>query len=286
MSHPTYMRWFSTADKLELPGLPLLVNEKNPTRREYLKYCRTYARYHDLHIETYTKVTGVRRDGNMYLVDAADLFGRRSQWRAENVVVATGFYDSPRPMGVPGEDLPHVTHRYTEAHFYSDHNVVVVGAGSSAAEIALELWREGARVTVVMRDDRFHTKYWIEPDLENRIEEGSIACYRNSEVKEIRPDEVLVQTTEGQLASIPCDFVLAMTGYEPDTSLLKKLGAEVDDETNKPALSEHFETTVPGLYVAGTLCAGVEANVIFVENSRHHGPAIVEHILATRKSRV
>jgi len=181
VSHPTYMRWFSTADKLELPGLPLLVNEKNPTRREYLKYCRTYARYHDLHIETYTKVTGVRRDGNMYLVDAADLFGRRSQWRAENVVVATGFYDSPRPMGVPGEDLPHVTHRYTEAHFYSDHNVVVVGAGSSAAEIALELWREGARVTVVMRDDRFHTKYWIEPDLENRIEEGSIPatlCWR------------------------------------------------------------------------------------------------------------
>ncbi|MEX2016721.1 MAG: NAD(P)-binding domain-containing protein, partial [Candidatus Hydrogenedentales bacterium] len=169
---------------------------------------------------------------------------------------------------------------YLEAHFYADQEVLIVGAGSSAAEIALELWREGTRVTVAMRGERFQTKYWIEPDIENRIKEGSIVCYRRTRVKEIRPDDVVLIDHAGRETVIANDFVLAMTGYQPSTKLLESMGAYVDMETGKPALTPEFETTVPCLYVLGTLCAGCESNVIFIENSREHGPIIVRAILA------
>jgi len=278
-SHPTYMRWFSTTDKLELAGFPLLTSEKNPTRREYLKYCRAFARYFDLAINTYREVTGIEKQDDIFIVTAEDMYGRAQAWQARHVVVATGFYDSPRPLAVPGGDLPKVRHRYTEAHWYADHDVLIVGGGSSAAEVALEIWREHARVTVVMRGERFHTKYWVEPDIENRIKEGSIACYRNADIHEIRPDEVVVKTADGSLVEAPNDFVLAMTGYEPDTSLVEAVGAAIDHGCGKPQLNDALETTVPGLYVAGTLCAGQESNVVFVENSRDHGPTIVRDIL-------
>lgn len=280
LKHPTYMRWFSTADKLELGDFPLVVNEKNPTRREYLKYCRAFTKYFDLQIATYREVSKIRSENGGFVVTAVDMYGREFQWTTRNVVMCTGFYDSPRPLGVPGDDLPKVTHYYKEAHHYFDQEVLVIGAGSSAAEVALELWRNDAHVTVAMRADRFHTKYWIEPDIENRIKEGSIVCYRNVEVAEVRPDDVLLQRLDsGETIEVPNDFVLAMTGYEPDTSLLESTGAVVDAETKIPELSEHLESTVPGVYVAGTLCAGCESNVIFVENSREHGPIIVEHIV-------
>jgi len=285
LQHPTHMRWFSTTDKLELGGFPLLTNEKNPTRREYLQYCRAFARYFGLEIVTYREVTAVYPLDGIFRIEARDIFGREYVWRAKNVALATGFYDSPRALGVPGDDLPHVSHRYSEAHYYADHDVLIVGAGSSAAEVALELWRAHANVTVVMRSESFHTKYWIEPDIENRIEEGSIACYRNAEVAEVRPDDVLVRTADGGIVEVSADFVLAMTGYEPDTSLLERIGAEVDHDTKKPYLTEQLETTVPGLYVAGTLCAGCESNVIFVENSREHGPIVTDHIAAKNAAR-
>lgn len=282
-SHPTYMRWFSTADKLELVGFPLVCTEKNPTRQEYLKYCRAFVKYFDLKVVTYREVISVRAAGDIFTVIAKDMYGREFLWAAYNVVMATGFYDSPRRMGVPGEDLPKVTHRFTEAHWYSGQDVMIIGAGSSAAEVALELWRNDARVTVAMRGDRFETKYWIEPDIENRIREGSIACFRNVEVREIRRDDVLLESRDGGFTIVPNDFVLAMTGYEPDTSLLEGTGAEVDSSCGKPVLTPDFETSVPGLYVAGTLCAGQESNVVFVENSREHGPAIVRHIVSKRQ---
>lgn len=280
LKHPTYMRWFSTFDKLELGGFPLLIDEKNPTRREYLRYCRAFVNYFGLEVVTYREVVAIEKEGDVFDVTARDRFGRDLVWQARNVVFATGFYDSPRPLDVPGGDLPKVTHRYTEAHFYADHDVMIVGAGSSAAEVALELYREGANVTIMMRGERFHTKYWVEPDIENRIKEGSIRAFRHSDVAEIRMDDVIVRTSEGELAEVPNDFVLAMTGYEPDTGLLESTGADVDHSTGKPVLTEHHETTVPGIYVAGTLCAGCESNVVFVENSREHGPAIVAHIVA------
>jgi thioredoxin reductase (NADPH) len=283
LKHPTYMRWFSTFDKLELAGFPLLINEKNPTRREYLRYCRAFVRYFDLKIVTYRGVTRIEAAGACFSVTARDWFGREYRWTTRNVVFATGFYDSPRPLGVPGDDLPKVSHRFDESHGYADHDVLIVGAGSSAAEVALELYRDGARVTVVMRGDRFQTKYWVEPDIENRIKEGSIQCFRNSEVLEIGFDEVVVGTAAGETVRVPNDFVLAMTGYEPDTRLLESTGAQVDRATGKPVLSDAHETTVPGIYVAGTLCAGCESNVVFVENSREHGPAIVGHILESRR---
>jgi thioredoxin reductase (NADPH) len=279
-SHPTYMRWFSTTDKLELAGFPLVTSEKNPTRQEYLKYCRTFVKYFDLKIVTYCEVTEVRRAAHGFDIFAKDIFNREYVWKARHVVMATGFYDSPRPLGIPGENLPKVSHRYTEAHWYADHDVLVIGAGSSAAEIALELWRNGARVTVAMRGNRFETKYWIEPDIENRIAEGSIACYRDVAVKEIRPDDVVLRNGTGKDIVVANDFVLAMTGYEPDTSLIASMHATIDASSGKPLLSEHFETDVPGLYVAGTLCAGQESNIVFIENSRDHGPAIVRHIVS------
>ena len=278
-SHPTYMRWFSSRDKLELAGFPLMSVEKNPTRQEYLQYCRSFARYFDLKVVTYREVTAIRPLDGRFRVDAKDLFGRLYQWHARNVVVATGFYDSPRSLNVPGQDLPKVTHRFTEVHGYAGHDVMVVGDGSSAAETALEVWRAGANVTVLMWGEKFNTKYWVEPDIENRIREGSIACYRNARLKEIRPDDVVLADSAGRTVVVPNDFVLAMIGYEPDTSLLREAGAEVDDATGKPRLSAAFETTVPGLYVVGTLSAGFEANVVFVENSREHAPLIVTDIL-------
>jgi thioredoxin reductase (NADPH) len=283
VNHPTYMRWFSTSDKLELCGFPLVVGEKNPTRREYLQYCRAFAKYFDLKIVSYHEVTGIEKTADdHFVVTAKDMYERAYTWQARNVVVSTGFYDSPRKLGIPGEHLPKVSHRYTEAHFYAHHDVCVIGAGSSAAEVALELWRADTRVTVVMRGDRFHTKYWIEPDIENRIKEGSIVAYRDAEVVEIRPDDLVIRDARGDRIVVPNDFVLAMTGYEPDTTLLERIGVVVERETRKPLLTEAFESTVPGLYVAGTLCAGCESNVVFVENSREHGPAIVADILRKR----
>lgn len=281
LQHPTYMRWFSTADKLELAGFPLQCNEKNPTRQEYLHYCRAFVSYFELEIAAYQEVTAVLPLDGLFRIETRDLAGRAQAWHARNVCVATGFYDDPRPLGVPGEDLPKVTHRYSEAHYYFEQEVLIVGAGSSAAEVALELYRAGARVTVAMRGDRFSTKYWIEPDIENRIKEGSIACYRNTVVEEIRPDEVALLAPEARIV-IANDFVLAMTGYEPDTRLLREAGVIVDPATKKPELNAHFETNVPGLYVAGTLCAGCESNTVFVENSRDHGPTVVAHILSKR----
>ena len=282
-SHPTYMRWFSTSDKLELAGFPLLVDEKNPTRREYLRYCRAFVRYFELDVVTYHTVMAIHREEEGFKLDARDMYDRPWTWRARNVVAATGFYDSPRLLGIPGEELPKVSHRYTEAHWYADHDVLVIGAGSSAAEVALELYRSNARVTVAMRGVRFETKYWIEPDIENRIKEGSIACYRNVDVTAIGPDDVTLTDGMGRGIVIPNDFVLAMTGYEPDTALVEDIGAAIDVSCGKPVLDEHLQTTVPGLYVAGTLCAGQDANVIFVENSREHGPIIVERILSQQR---
>lgn len=279
LQHPTYMRWFSTTDKLELAGFPLLSEDKNPTRREYLKYCLAFVRYFGLEIVTYREVTAIIPLDGLFRIETRDIYGRVLAWRARNVAVATGFYDSPRSLGIPGEALPKVNHRFTEAHYYADQDVLIIGAGSSAAEVALELWRYGARVTVAMRGDRFQTKYWIEPDIENRIKEGSIMCHRNVEVTEIGMDAVLLRDTEGKDIRVPNDFVLAMTGYEPDTSLLERAGAQVDAVTKKPALNERLESTLPGLYVAGTLCAGCESNAIFVENSREHGAIIVGAIL-------
>lgn len=283
--HPTYMKWFSTADKLELGGFPLMSREKNPTRAEYLKYLRTFTAYFGLEVAAYREVTNIISLDGLFRVEARDAFGRPYVWRARNVVLATGFYDSPRMLGLPGEDLPHVSHRYSEPHAYAGHDVVIVGAGSSAAETALELYRAGCRVTIAMREQEFQTKYWIKPDLENRIAEGAIACHRGVEVEEFQPDATVLRDAHGAEITVPCDFVLAMTGYEPDTGMLEAIGAEVDSATRKPVLTEALETTVPGAYVAGTLCAGSDANVVFVENSREHGPRIVGSILEKRGAR-
>jgi thioredoxin reductase (NADPH) len=282
VKHPPYMRWFSTYEKLELCGFPLVISEKNPDRREYLKYCRTFARLHDLKINTYRTVTRVEKVDELFRVVAEDRLGREYVWTTKNLVIGTGFYDSPRPLKVPGEVLPHVSHVYSETHDYSGHKVVVIGAGSSAAEIALELWRDYTDVTIVMRSAKFHTKFWVEPDIENRIKNEEIACYRDAEVSSIDEDGVHIVDSDGKSLYLEADFVLAMTGYEPNTSLLESMGAEVNGDDKKPVLTEGLETTVPGLYVMGTLCSGVESNVVFIENSRDHGTKIVGDVLRKR----
>jgi len=284
VKHPAYMRWFSTYDKLELCGFPLVIEEKNPSRREYLKYCRTFARQFELKINTYREVTEIEKIDDLYHVHARDRFDRTYVWKTRNVVLGTGFYDSPHALNIPGEDLPHVSHRYEETHFFADHKVVVIGAGSSSAEIALELWRDHTDVTVIMRSKKFHTKFWVEPDIENRIKEGSITCYREADVLEITPDEVVINDSEKNEVRVPCDFVLAMTGYAPDTSMIRQLGADMNDEKNKPVLTEGLETTALGLYVMGTLCAGIDSNVVFIENSRDHGARIIQDILSKRST--
>jgi len=281
--HPVYMKWFSTSDKLELGGFPLVSVEKNPTRFEYLKYLRAFVRYFALKVVAYHTVTAIEPQDAGFAVRARDLYGRDRTWRAARVVVSTGFMDHPRPLGVPGEDLPKVTHYYREPHPYAGHEVLVVGAGSSAAETALELYRAGARVTVAMRGDRFLTKYWLEPDIENRIGEGAIACHRRTDVVSIGPDDVTLRDATGRVFTIANEFVLAMTGYEPDTSLLVAAGAAVDRATGKPVLTPHYESMVSGLYVAGTLVAGKDSNAVFIENSREHGPAIVRHIVSGQR---
>lgn len=282
MHHPVYMKWFSTTQNVELCGFPVAAEDKNPTRREYLQYCRHFVKFFGLEVVGYHAVTRITKLDELFHVEARSICGEMFTWTARNVCVATGFYDSPRPLNVPGEELAKVTHRYDEAHPYVGYDVLVVGAGSSAAEVALELWRAGANVTVAMRGIEFHTKYWIKPDIENRIAEGSIACHRNTEVIEILPAEVVLQAKGGESFRIANDFVLAMTGYEPDTTLLTEAGADVDPITKKPKLTPAYESTVPGLYVAGTLIAGVDSNVVFVENSREHGPAIVADVVARR----
>ena len=222
--------------------------------------------------------------GEHFRVHARDRFGRVYTWETHNVAVGTGFYDSPRPLGVPGEELPHVSHVYSETHHYADHKVVVIGAGSSAAEIALELHRDHTDVTLITRGDTFNTKFWVEPDIENRIKEGSIVCYRNAEVQSIHEDGLIIRDEQGAEVDLEADFILAMTGYSPDTTFLRDLGATIDELHIKPVLSEGLETTTPGLYVMGTLCAGVESNVVFIENSRDHGTKIVGDILRKRSS--
>jgi thioredoxin reductase (NADPH) len=283
VDHPIYMRWFSTADKLELGGFPFLATEKNPTRREYLKYCRMFVQHFELEVLTYHEAVAVNRNDGMFHVQVKDMFKREKTVRGRNLVISTGFCSSPREVGVPGEDLPKVAHRYVEAHAYSGHEVLIVGTGSSAAEAALEIWREGAAVTVLIKGERFNTRYWIEPDIENRIQEGSIACYRQADLMEIRMDEVDLRDGGGNLVTIANDFVLILTGYIPDVSLLEHLGAQVNRADMKPLLTEHHESTVPGLYVAGTLCAGCNPNLISVETGRKHGPLIVEHIVGSRR---
>ncbi|MCL4781508.1 MAG: YpdA family putative bacillithiol disulfide reductase [Bryobacterales bacterium] len=280
--YPTNMTFFTTPELLEIGGIPMTSLNDKPNRTEALKYYRRVAEYFDLAVRQYEKVDRVSGGDGAFLVETTRHEREPRAYRAGKVILATGYYDIPNLLHVPGEDLPKVLHYYKEAHPFSGHDVLVVGAKNSAAIAALELFWSGARVTLVHRGDRISdsVKYWIKPNIENRIKSGEIKGYFNSTVKEIRDDEAVLATPDGEVV-IANDFVLALIGYQPDLRFLASVGITLDPATNKPRLHETtFESETPGIYLAGVLVAGMHTNEIFIENGRFHGAQIAADIAA------
>lgn len=274
--YPANMTFFSTSDKLEIGEIPFISHGPKPTRHEALEYYRRAAEHYQLKIHLYEEVIRVDGDDGSY-----EVVTDKNKYQAEKVILATGFYGQENRLNIPGEQLPKVTHYYDDPHRYTWQNVVIVGGGNSAADAALETWRCHANVTLVVRYPTLKPsiKYWVKPDIENRIKEGSVTAYFESELTEIRDDEVDIQTPEG-LITIPNDFVLAMTGYHPHFGLMKKMGIELsDDEIKMPVFDpKSLETNRKGLYVAGVVCGGMDTSSLFIENTRVHANQIAEHI--------
>ena len=278
--YPTYVRFFSTAEKLSIGGLPFVVAVEKPTRRDALAYYRAAVRHFRIPLRQYERVFALERREDGFVVHSRTRAGRERRTLSRSVVVATGYFGSPNRLGVPGEDLPHVSHVYREGHEAFDQFVVVVGGGNSAAEAALDLWRSGARATLVHFGPTFDKKIkpWVLPDFMNRVKEGAISTCWESRVQEIAPDSVIVTAPEGE-RRIPAAFVYVMTGFAPNTDLLRDAGVAIDPVTGVP---EHdpstLETSVPGLFIAGVVVAGYDANKVFIENGRYHGDRIVARL--------
>ncbi len=282
MRYPLYMTFFSTPDKLEI-GVPFVTTGDKPTRREALTYYRKVAEHFELDVRQYHTVKRVTRARDGFEVVAQHPGNAEPETiGSRQVVFATGYFESPNPLRVPGEDLPHVSHFFVEPHPYWQQRVVVVGGGNSAVEAALELCRVGARVSMVHFLSEFDrgVKPWILPDITNRVKEGRVAVRWCSRVVEIRRSEVVIQRDpDGEPETIPADFVLALTGYTADLSLLRSVGVAVDETSGVPQHApETMETNVPGVYIAGVLASGFDANKIFIENGREHGGRICNHI--------
>jgi thioredoxin reductase (NADPH) len=278
--YPTNMTFFTTPELLEIGGLPMTSMYEKPTRTEALKYYRRVADHYKLDVHQYEQVERVAGEDGAFNIFATDRLGCPRRYLARKLVLATGYYDVPNMLNVPGEDLPKVTHYYREAHPYYNHDVLVVGGKNSAAIAALELFWNGARVTLAHRGPGLseHVKYWIKPNAENRIKNGEIKAYFNTCVTAIGPDYVLLATPEGEVR-VKNDFVFALTGYRPDLSFLRSLGITLDPETRRPFTNpETLESTRPGIHLAGVIVAGVHTNEIFIENGRFHGKLIGEAI--------
>ena len=281
-SYPPGMTFFTSRERLEIGDLPLPSLNVKPTRAEALEYYRRVADYFRLPIHYQERALAASSKAGTFRVETEDAWQRRSSYTARNVILATGYYDLPNIMGIPGEDLPKVSHYYGEAHAFYRRKVAVIGGANSAAVAALDLWRHGAEVTIIHREPELssHIKYWIRPDIANRIKDGSIRALLGSRVKEILPGAVIVENETGGTLSVPNDFVFALTGYHPDFDLIRSTGVEVDPATMRPACNlETLESNVPGLYLAGVIIAGLDTNEIFIENGRFHGKQIVGDIL-------
>ena len=282
---PVNMVFFTTPELLEIGGIPLTSPFEKPTRAEALRYYRKVTDTFDLHIALHEEVLSVEKDESgpepFFAIETRTLRGLKRVREARTVVLAMGYYDIPNRVDVPGEDLPHVSHFYVEAHPYYRQRVVIVGGKNSAAEAALELYRNGAHVTMVHRGETLgdSIKYWVRPDIDNRIKEGSIAARFNSRVVEITPTAVTIEGKDGAREEIPAEGVLLLTGYRADPEFLRHAGVAVDESTLEPKHDpETFETNVPGLFVAGGQIAGRKTGTIFIENGRFHGEKIAQAI--------
>lgn len=286
--YPAHMTFFTTPELLEIGDIPFPSPNAKPTRDEALQYYRLVAAHYRLDVRQYHRVDRVTGADGAFTVHTEDRFGRPGTLHARKLVISTGYYDLPNHMNIPGEKLSKVHHYYDDPHPYFEMDVVVIGGKNSAAIAALELWRSGARVTLVHRDSelRAHVKYWIKPDIENRIKNGEIKAYFNSRVTEITPDAVVVETPEGRL-TLKNDFVFAMTGYHPDFDFLSNLGVRFEGPDRLPVCdSETLESNVPGIYLAGVIVAGSRTNEIFIENGRFHGCQIAAALIAKRDDKV
>lgn len=280
-NYPTNMTFFSTSDRLEIGGVPFISHGVKATRREALEYYRRVKEAYKLPVNVYEEVSLIDGEDGNYTVTT-----NKASYKAEKIIVSTGFYGLPHTMNVPGEDLPKVKHYYDEPHPYAGLNVLVVGGGNSAVDVALETYRCGCTVSMVVREPEMKpgVKYWVKPDIENRIKEGAIKCWYNSEVKEITEDEAFISTPEGEIR-IPNDFVLAMTGYEPSYEFLEMLKLDFEqDEFRTPVYnSDTMETSRGGIYLAGVVCGGLNTSKWFIENSIEHADIIGSHLEKMRE---
>ncbi|AYD46610.1 YpdA family putative bacillithiol disulfide reductase [Arachidicoccus soli] len=278
-NYPLFMTFFSTADRLEIGNIPFMCLAPKPGRQEALEYYRSVANNKKLNINLYEKVEKVKKQ----LDEGFIVLTSKAEYKAKNVIVATGFYDIPIYMDIPGETLPKVRHYYKEPHEYVMQKILVVGANNSAVDAALEIWRKGGDVTMVIRGDKIgdRVKYWVKPDIENRIKEGSIKAYFNSELLEITDKEVKIKTAGKETIVLENDFVLALTGFRPNFEMLQNFGVEINQQEQCfPAHNlETMETNIPGLFLAGVVCGGLNTHKWFIENSRVHAVKIVEYIL-------
>ncbi len=279
--YPSNMTFFTTPELLEIGDMPFSSPNQKPNRNEALEYYRKVAEHYALDVRQYENVERVAgRDGD-FIVHTTDRFGRALQHRARKLVIATGYYDLPNYLGIPGEDLSKVKHYYDDPHPFYGQDVVVIGGKNSAAIAALDLWRHGAKVTLVHRGSEMHrhVKYWILPDINNRVKNGEVMAYFNSTVTSILEDEVTIATPEGDVA-IANDFVFALTGYHPDFGFIERLGVKLDESNDRcPTCDpDTLESNVPGIYLAGVIVAGERTNEIFIENGRFHGKLIAESL--------
>jgi thioredoxin reductase (NADPH) len=278
--YPTFMEFFTTRDRLEIANVPFSIPDVKPTRRQALAYYRMVVEHYDIPLALYEDVLGVAKEGDEFAVQTRRMQGERTL-RARSVALATGYFFNPRHLGVPGEDLPWVAHNYKEPYPNFGQEVVIVGAGNTAAEAALDLWRNGVRVTLVHRGSALKAgvKYWVKPDMENRIEEGSIPARFNTEVRAFLPEGGVELATPDGPEVLPAQAAYVLIGYQPDADFERRCGVELDPETLIPAFDPATcESNVPGLYVAGTLQAGRWTDRIFIENSRDNGPKIIAHL--------
>lgn len=276
--YPTNMTFFSTSEKLELDNIPFISTNPKPHKAEALEYYRRISTSNKLNLHLFEKVNSVETlEDTLHLVHTT-----KAIYKAKNVIVATGFYDIPNYLNIPGEDLPKVKHYYNDPHYYAMQKTIVVGASNSAVDAALEIYRKGGEVTMVVREEEIgeRVKYWVRPDVINRIKEGSIKAYFSSELKKISEGHAIIQTPDGEL-KVENNFVLLLTGYRPNFEFLETMGISLSqDERRIPSYDENtMETNVPGIYLAGVICGGMETHKWFIENSRIHAKMIVDNIV-------